>query len=299
MTVPVFVGYGVRMVDLPDPETILGLDERTLRRILVHEAQVHATPGRRLRDLGDCLLLHDPLNPDPFWNRVEAVHWPSDPAGFDRRLDEILVLFASLGRRPHVWASPAWDSPADLVPRLLAAGFEDVGPGLLMLLVDRVAPARVAADLAGSDPDVDVHRLSGLSGSAAEDAAAEIVSVLVDAFAVEPDRGGVMHAETVASLANPWFTHYLVRWRGAPVAAARRATFDGLTYLSSIGTAPEARGHGFGQLVTAVAARDGAEAGSEHVTLGVFVENETAIRIYRRTGFETFGSPASDLLLLE
>jgi ribosomal protein S18 acetylase RimI-like enzyme len=35
------------------------------------------------------------------------------------------------------------------------------------------------------------------------------------------------------------------------------------------------------------------------VTLGVFVENETAIRIYRRTGFETFGSPASDLLLLE
>ena len=47
-----------------------GVDPATMRRILVHEARVHATPGRRLRDLGDSLLLHDPLDPEPFWNRL-------------------------------------------------------------------------------------------------------------------------------------------------------------------------------------------------------------------------------------
>ena len=41
---------------------------------------------------------------------------------------------------------------------------------------------------------------------------------------------------------------------GVPAAVARRATFDGLSYLSSIGTAGWARGRGFGGLVTAAAA---------------------------------------------
>ena len=287
------------MMPLPDPaHELLGLDRATLRRILVHEAQVHATPGRRLRDLGDALLLDDPLDPEPFWNRLEAVHWPEDAAAFDRRLDEITVLFASLGRRPHVWASPAFDRPADLVERLLAAGFEDIGPGLVMLLVDRAAPTDLVAAAGRREPGVEVVRWHGLTGDAAEAAAGELVEVLVDAFGVEPERSAQIRGETVASLANPWFTHYLVRWRGSPAAVARRATFDGMTYLSSIGTAPAARGRGFAGLVTAAAARDAIEAGSEHIALGVFAENDQAIRLYRRVGFETVGSPAPDLLLV-
>ncbi len=115
---------------------------------------------------------------------------------------------------------------------------------------------------------------------------------------MEPERSAQIRTETVAALGNPWFTRYLVRWHGSPAAVARRATFDGLTYLSSIGTAPAARGRGFGGLVTAAAANDAVDAGSEHVALGVFAENEQAIRLYRRAGFETFGAPASDLLLV-
>jgi hypothetical protein len=47
-------------------------------RALRHEAAVHAVPDRELRDYGDCLLLHDPRDREPFWNRLEAVRFPDD-----------------------------------------------------------------------------------------------------------------------------------------------------------------------------------------------------------------------------
>ena len=269
-----------------------------MRRILVHEAEVHAVPGRELRDLGDALLVHDPRDRDPFWNRVEAVRWPSATADFDRRLDELIILFATLERRPHIWASPGFDGPGDLVDRLLAAGFEDVGAGLVMLLVDGDAPARMIREASGHGAEVAIERHAGLTGPAAGAAATDIVDVLLDAFGVEEARGAAIRAETAASLNHPWFTHYVVRWRGTPAAVARRATFDGLSYLSSIGTAPAARGRGFAGLVTAAAAADAAAAGSDFVSLGVFAENDRAIRLYRRAGFEILGKPAPDLLLI-
>ncbi|MEA2653858.1 MAG: hypothetical protein QOI37_1085, partial [Chloroflexota bacterium] len=34
------------------------IDPATMRRLLLHEARVHAMPGRVLRDLGDAILLH-------------------------------------------------------------------------------------------------------------------------------------------------------------------------------------------------------------------------------------------------
>ena len=114
------------------------IDPPTMRRLLLHEARVHAIPNRDLRDLGDAILLHDPVETEPFWNRLEGIHWPAEPDAFDRRLTEILVLFASIGRRPHIWASPAHDAPTDLVARLAANGFRDMGPGCVMALVDPV-----------------------------------------------------------------------------------------------------------------------------------------------------------------
>ncbi len=119
------------------------VDPDTMRRLLLHEARVHAMPGRELRDLGDAILLHDPIDPEPFWNRLEGVRWPVEADAFDRRLTEILVLFATLGRQPHIWAAPVHDSPADLVARLVANGFRDLGAGEVMVLVDP-GPARRA-----------------------------------------------------------------------------------------------------------------------------------------------------------
>src|SRR6476469_1908061 len=96
----------------------------------------HAIPSRRGRDLGDSLVLFDPRDPDPFWNRMVSVRWPSEPAAFERRLDEAMTMFALDARQPHVWPSPEHNSPADLVERLRANGFADVGGGHVMVLAD-------------------------------------------------------------------------------------------------------------------------------------------------------------------
>jgi ribosomal protein S18 acetylase RimI-like enzyme len=273
------------------------IDATTVRRLLRHEAEVHAIPSRTLRDLGDALLLVDPEQPEPFWNRVEAIRWPTEIEAFDRRLAEVLVIFASYGRQPHVWALPPHDEPRDLVARLAANGFENVGDGLLLVTRDAVR-AREAVARRPLDGDLSLERLSGVSDRAATEAARSIVGVLIEAFGVEAERGPGIVAETLASLADPRFTHYLVRRQGSPVAVARRATFDGISYLSSIGTTLAARGLGLGRHVTAVAMIDAIESGSEWIHLGVYADNTPARRLYESLGFDMSGDPAPDMLLI-
>lgn len=271
-------------------------DAATVRRLLLHEAAVHAVPGRRLADLGDAILLLDPGDAEPFWNRLAAIRWSSEAAAFDRSLAEAAVLFATMARQPHVWVSPPHDSPGDLARRLAANGFEDAGPGLLMVVRDPT-PAQVA--LARHQvTNVTIERHARLDGADAEVAAAGIVEVLLDAFGVGTDRRQGVIAETMASLADPRFSHYLVRVGDRPAAVARGATFDGATYLSSIGTASWARGRGLGRLVTAAATADGLAAGSDWVHLGVFADNDPAIALYRRLGFEMSGDPGPDMILV-
>src|SRR5262245_27747167 len=159
------------------------VDAATVRRLLRHEAEVHAIPGRTLRDLGDALLLFDSLEPELFWNRVEAIRWPSDAGGFDRRLAEVSVVFASIGRQPHVWSSPPRDGPRGLVARLAATGFEDVGDGLLLVTRD-VGPARDALAARPMGADLTLERLSAVRGPAADPTADDIVTVLLGAFGV-------------------------------------------------------------------------------------------------------------------
>jgi GNAT superfamily N-acetyltransferase len=268
-----------------------------MRRLLVHEAQVHALPGRKLRDLGDCVLLTDPIDPEPFWNRLAAVRWPTEPGAFDRRLTEVLVLFATLARQPHIWPAPIHDTPPDLIARLTANGFQDMGPGTIMALANPsgLEPTQAAA---GWPPGVAVERCARLHGQLADERSQSIVDVLADAFGIVPDRIRAVQAETRASLGHPWFTHYLVRYRGQPAAVARRATFENLSYLSSIGTAGWARGRGYGRIATAAAARDSLGAGSEWTYLGVFADNDPAIRLYEGVGFERIGDASPDLLLV-
>jgi ribosomal protein S18 acetylase RimI-like enzyme len=273
------------------------IDATTVRRLLRHEAEVHAIPGRRLRDLGDALLLHDTDEPEPFWNRVEAVRWPVDATAFDRRLAEIGVLFASIGRQPHVWTSPPHDEPADLVARLLANGFEDVGDGLLLVAWD-VEPARTALRGITLGPETTLERLRATGGPDAQRAAEAIVSVLLAAFGVGDDRRPAVVAETRMSLADARFTHYLVRRDGLPVAVARKATFDGISYLSSIGTVDAVRGQGLGRFVTASAMVDAAAEGCEWIHLGVFADNLPARRLYEGLGFAMSGEPGPDMILV-
>lgn len=285
-----------------------------VRWLAWHEACSHALTGREVRDLCDAYLLYDETDREPFWNRIAGLAWPSDPAGFDRRLTEALALFAGLDRIPHVWPSPRFDAPSDLVARLIANGFEDHGAGLLMALdpgrfaegvAERArrsaaAPSPLggaAADPPGAGGKVTVERIHRLTGTAAAAAAHAMAGVLEAAFSVEPERRVAIELEAVQGLTTDAYHAILVRVDGRSAAVARRTTFGGASYLSSIGTDPAFRGRGLGRLATELAVADALAAGSRWTYLGVFEDNEVARSLYRALGFEPVGPAAPDLLL--
>jgi ribosomal protein S18 acetylase RimI-like enzyme len=285
------------------------------RRLVLHEARAQQTPTRELRDLGDGWLFHDPSDPEPFWNRLIAPSWPVSTASFDRRLDEIVTLFATLGRVPHVRPLPFGGEPADMTQRLVAAGFEALGADRRMILVhhgdadDLVAALTARVEHAfggGSVVSVSRRETSAASRTGAPRArswgerrrwAVDASLVLVDAFGVEVDRRVALENDVLACISRPGCTVLLVSVDGVPAAIARRATAEDGSYLSSIGTRPALRGRGLGALATALAVRDSLAAGSDLIHLAVDADNDPALRLYERLGFATVGEAAPDLLL--
>lgn len=270
------------------------LTPEDVRWLAWHEACSHALIGREVRNLGDAVLLHDDTDREPFWNRLAGVAWPEDPAAFDVRLTEALALFAGLDRIPHVWPMPGFDGPPDLADRLIANGFEDYGGGLLLALDPGRAVAPPAVESAAG---ITVERLHRVTGQAAADAARAIGAVLLASFAVEPERRVAVELEAVQGLATDAYHAILVRVDGQPAAVARRTTFAGASYLSSIGTEPAFRGRGLGRFVTGLAVADALADDSRWTYLGVFEDNAVARGLYRSLGFVQVGGPAPDLLL--
>jgi len=267
------------------------LDRALAKRLAVHEAAVHARGGRELRDIGDAYLLHDPGDPEPFWNRIAAPAWPDDPRSFDRRLDEVTTLFATLGRLPHVRTLPLGGQPADLEARLVEAGFRPVGRDRAMVLTDS-GPILALARTLGQRTDLRVRAIGSGEAARAMDAA----RVLVEAFNVESDRIPALAAESLAAARRPGGASLLLFHGDRPVAAARRVTLDGATYLSSIGTIPAFRGRGYASLLTAEAVRQAMADGTELVHLLADAEMDSAARLYARLGFEAIGGPIADLM---
>lgn len=300
-------------------------DAELARRLVLHEARAQATPARQLRDLGDGWLVHDPGDSEPFWNRLIAPRWPAEHAAFDRRLDEVITLFATLDRVPHVRPLPVGGTPDDLASRLEAAGFEAIGVDRRMVLA-RSAPSAVAdaatlvrrltteVEAAFGGVTVTVRRRdgsasgprSGNGGSGDEHQtwadrrrwAVDASLVLADSFGVDSHRRIALESDLLGCVSRPGCAVVLVAVDGVPAAIARRATTADGSYLSSIGTRPAYRGRGLGALVTALAMQDALVAGGPLVHLGVEIDNVRAIRLYERLGFTVLGEPAPDLLLL-
>ncbi len=276
-----------------DVTRTLRLDDATIRRLERHETDAHAIPSREVRDLGDALLLLDPRDVDPFWNRMVSIRWPDDPAAFDRRLTEALALFGLVARRPHIWPSPDHAQPSDLVQRLEANGFQDVGGGHVMVLQDQAACGPIAdGEL---DPGVSVQAIVRPTDATANDVA-EVAGVLVDAFGAPPRRTDELAGDLRLTLDDPRIALALARVDGIPAAVAKATTFDGCTYLSSIGTRPGFRGRGLGALVTRQVVATAARPDVRFTYLGVFSGNEPARRMYERLGFASIGE-APDMLL--
>ncbi len=271
----------------------LAIDAPTMAAIERHEAHAHAIPCREVRDLGDALLLHDPRDADPFWNRLQAVRWPKAPIAFDRRLAEALALFAILGRRPHVWPSPVHAGPPDLASRLADNGFVDVGGGHIMILADPAAAPPVRPGEPGQG--VTAHAILEPDDARPGDLE-DLGRVLAVAFGMPVARAPELAADLARTLDDERVVVALVRVDGVAAAAAKATTFGGWTYLSSIGSLPGFRGRGLAALATrhAIAAATARGGGTPY--LGVHSGNETAIRLYQRLGFRSVGE-SPDLLL--
>lgn len=270
----------------------LELDAPTVRFLERHETIAFTFGGREHRDLGDAILIHAPDDPDPFFNHAAALDWPAAPGAFDRRLGELITLFATLDRRPSVWTAIAHRRPADLQERFLANGFRAMTDAHVMFAVNEVAAAVPA-------PGVVVERWAGGPGVALPPSLLEAVAgVLTGAFGYDDAAARVASAEDTRRFLGVGGCHLvLVREDGRVVAAGKRATFDGASYLSSIGTLPGSAGRGFGSLVTDALVADSRAAGARHVYLAVRVTNDRAIELYRRRGFEPYGEPAGELVL--
>ena len=124
----------------------------------------------------------------------------------------------------------------------------------------------------------------------------DVARVLVEAFGVETDRITGLAAETLAAARRPGGAALLLLEDDRPVAAARRVTLEGATYLSSIGTIPAARDMGYASLLTALAAREALQRGTELIHLLADAETDSALQLYLRLGFEPVGQPIMDLL---
>ena len=205
----------------------------------------HAIPSRDVRDLGDAYVLYDPRDPDPFWNRM--VERPV--AGRARRVRpparrrRSRCSPSTLGRVPHIWPSPATPRRRDLVARLQRHGFRDVGGGHVMVLEDPAACAPLPARRARGG-----RRRCAAICTARTDARPgdldDIALVLAESFGALPARAGELAADLRLTLDDPRVALVLVRVDGEPAAVAKATTFDGFTYLSSIGTREAFRGRG-------------------------------------------------------
>ena len=270
-----------------------GLTPEQLRFLEVHPARAISIAGRGWRDFGDSVMLFSAGEKDPFFNRFTAVRWPEEPRAFDARLANALDVFAALDRKPYIWAIPTLSTPSDLTARLTANGFVDQGGGYDMLLVRD--PMEV--------PDVPLPRgavLEHWNDPAGPDrtALADALAVVIgESFNIPDGRHANLAVEIELTLQQPHFHAYLLRIDGEPVATGERYTFDGASYLSSISTRAAWRGRGFARLITLALARESIAAGADLIYLGVYADNEGAIRLYDRLGFSTLGPRSADMLL--
>ena len=268
-------------------------DDAFIRRLERHETECHALPGREVVDLGDGLALFDPLDRDPFFNRLSGPRWPDDPAAFDRRLAEVITLFAVRDRLPHVWPSLGSNQPHDLAGRLEANGFADIGGGHLMVLDDLAACAPLEPD---EIPAGVTLTTLGVEAPVAPADLRDFAAVNTVAFGGPAELVDQLVEEALPSMSDSRVVRVLVRVDGEPASGAKVTTFDGFMYVSSVGTGASFRGRGLAGLATraAVAAAGGPEAGLPY--LGVHSHNVPALVVYRRLGFVPVGE-APDLLL--
>jgi ribosomal protein S18 acetylase RimI-like enzyme len=269
------------------------MEPETLRFLEVHRARAVAVPGRAWMDLGDSVMLYSPRENDPFFNRLAAVRWPSDPADFQARLGVAKEMFSAIDRQPCLWVVPGLSTPLDIVARLEAEGFVDQGGGFDLVLArspGESAEARLSQRFG-------LERWHQSTAAEMEPRAEALALVVGEAFDIPRSRHGSLVKEISLTLGSASFHANVVTVDGEPVAAGGRYTFDGASYLSSIGTTAAWRGRGLATMVTRSLAQDSIDSGVGIVYLSVHADNGGALRLYEKLGFAVTGPKFADMVL--
>ena len=233
-------------VDTPDVE-ILGGSELLIRRSELEHIYLSAVFGARLT-----------------------------PDVADARIHEVV---ADLGRdgRAFIWSVWPSDTPADLVDRLVAAGFGDDGTGPLM--------ACSLADASGLDEPAP----AGLEVREATSpgAIAEIGAFALAEMEEEPGSARFQATlERLATEANPRLRLFGGWSEGRLVASSGLHTGSGVAGIYAVATSESYRGRGFGRALTAAAMAAGRHAG---LSTTVLLASELGQPVYRRLGYREVG----------
>ena len=118
-----------------------------------------------------------------------------------------------------------------------------------------------------------------------EATARHYIEVEAAVFGIPPGMAAGRLPALRASLGLPGRRAFLVSSNGRHVATARLTVAASLASLTSVGVLPDARGRGYGRLITAVTTRAGLAAGSRLAWLAVAPDNRAAMRLYETLGY--------------
>jgi ribosomal protein S18 acetylase RimI-like enzyme len=258
-------------------------------------------PAPRSRTVGRARLLE--LAGDDPW-----VRWGlGDPLPGDARVHEGVAVVQRLGHRPGLWVAPLRpDGPADALPTGRGLDEEGRRVAAALRLVRDEGLLEVWGARSASLPAE--HAAVGRALLPLTDEGGDWEWMWTTALPARDPREGLLvclddHADArelrrFAHTHNPrvWTRigeGTVTRWvgvrdeRGALVAVGGAEREDsGVPHLAGILTAGHARGQGWGQVVSAALTRWAVERHGV-CTLGMFSDNDTARRLYRRLGYRT------------
>ena len=200
--------------------------------------------------------------------------WALDPAVEPARLIAAADRwFGELGRGYSIWADDAGHQHPDLGPVAADHGLTAIGDTPAMVVAHPVDEPELPDDVELRW----VHDHQGLVDFAAVgDAAFASIGL--------PD-GTAPHVLTdLRAMTEPHIGNVVAYLEGRPVAAAQVVGSGAAAGVYWVGTLPEARGHGFGEAVTAAVTNRGLELGATFATLQASSMGEP---IYARMGYQT------------
>jgi len=246
---------------------LLAAGDRNLAAVLRHAAAT--TPGAAIDDSDGLVMVSTVTTwPGPYHNGAFRL---------DRSMsaDEVLERAAGFFN-PRVEGYCVWiaaHADADLEEAAVAAG--------LFTVSETGTPRMVIDHLPDAPPTPASVELSEVVDEAGRRDYADVTAAAyVDAFL----PADVVHKQlaTVESLRSPDVRAVVARDSGRPVSAAMVLASGDVASVQLVGTVPDARGRGLGELCTQWTVRAGFDLGAAAVVLEA---SEAGEPVYRRMGF--------------